>query len=131
MQTDDWLCSSLDLELVDGATHFENGEEERDDHKADQRSHDENQRWREQGDKRFGFGPHVALFDVGDLQQHFIEFPGLFANVDHLNDGVRKDIELAQWRSKRVTATRLLGHLRNNIREDEIADGVLDDLESR
>ena len=106
------------------AAHFENRQQQRNDHEADQRADDHDQNRRQQRNQRFYFGAHVPFFHLGNFQKHFVQLAALLADINHLHHRFGKNAELAQRRGQRIAAARFLGHLRDLRRQDAVADGV-------
>src|SRR5215831_6408634 len=71
----------------------------------------------------------MAFFDFRDFEEHFIELAAFLADIDHLNDGLRKNAQLAHRGGEGIAAAGFLGYLRDHSAQHDITDGVFDDLQ--
>src|SRR5581483_5036178 len=114
---------------MQAAADLENRQQQSDHNESHHRAHHHDQHRADEGDQRLGMGAHVALLDVRDFEQHAVQGAALLADVDHLDDGAGKNVQLAQGRRQGIAAAGFLGDAGDLPGEDAIANGMFHRLQ--
>ena len=80
--------------LSDDGGEFEDGEVHADDHASDQTANNHHDERLKQARQSVNSVVDFLLVEFGDLEQHFVERAGLFADSDHLHNHIRKQADL-------------------------------------